>query len=144
MNQTVLDNRPSPDVMRGVIPYINLRGKSGEAADFYVRAFSATDLGRMPSPDTPGRNMHLQLEINGGALMMTDHVQPGEEDRLGLRGAHLQLVVDDGQAWWDRAVAAGCSVVMPYEKQFWGDFWGLLEDPFGIQWGILEPGPAAG
>ena len=56
---------------------------------------------------------------------------------------HLQLVVADGQAWWDRAVAAGCKVIAPYERQFWGDDWGLLEDPFGLKWAILQPGAQA-
>ena len=30
---------------------------------------------------------------------------------------------------------------MPFEKMFWGDRWGLLEDPFGITWSVDEPGP---
>ena len=32
---------------------------------------------------------------------------------------------------------------MPYERQFWGDDWGLLQDPFGIRWAILQPGEIA-
>ena len=56
---------------------------------------------------------------------------------------HLQLVVADGRAWWDRAVAAGCRVLAPYERQFWGDDWGLLEDPFGIKWAVLQPAAQA-
>jgi PhnB protein len=36
--------------------------------------------------------------------------------------------------------ARGCSVLMPYERQFWGDEWGLLKDPFGIRWAILQSG----
>jgi PhnB protein len=31
---------------------------------------------------------------------------------------------------------------MPYERQFWGDDWGLLRDPFGVRWAILQPGLA--
>jgi PhnB protein len=126
-------------LMKGVIPYVTLGGRAGEAADFYGRAFGAADLGRMPLPDAPGRYMHLQVEINGGVLMMTDHGPEGFE--AGLRNMHMQLVVGDGRGWWDRAVAAGCRVVAPYEMQFWGDEWGLLEDPFGIHWAILQPGP---
>jgi PhnB protein len=129
-------------LMRGVIPYVNLGGRSGEAADFYARAFGAGDLGRMPLPDAPGRYMHLQVEINGGVLMMTDHGGDGYE--AGLRNVHMQLVVDDGRRWWERAVSAGCRILAPYEMQFWGDEWGLLEDPFGIQWAVLQPGPERG
>jgi PhnB protein len=133
--------RPDDRVMQGVIPYLVLFGRAGEAADFYIRAFGARDIGRMPMEDAPGRFMHVQVEINGGALMMTDHAMAGAGDAPPLPSGHLQLVVPDGQAWWERAVSAGCTVKAPFERQFWGDDWGLLEDPFGIHWAVLTPGP---
>ena len=58
---------------------------------------------------------------------------------LKPQGFHLQLVVVDGDLWWDRAVAAGCTVVVPFQTMFWGDRWGMLADPFGLQWAINEP-----
>ncbi|AZL60329.1 glyoxalase/bleomycin resistance/extradiol dioxygenase family protein [Tabrizicola piscis] len=144
-NDIPADQRYCPDdrVMHGVIPYICLAGKSGAAAEFYAKAFGAKDIGRMPMEDRPGKYMHLQLEINGGAFMLTDHtmssVQPGESP---IPHGHLQLVVPDGQVWWDRAVAAGCTIIAPFERQFWGDTWGLLADPFGLRWAVLTPDPA--
>jgi uncharacterized glyoxalase superfamily protein PhnB len=48
------------------------------------------------------------------------------------------LVVEDGQAWWDRAVAAGCEVVTPFQTMFWGDRYGQLIDPFKVRWAINE------
>ena len=66
--------------MQGVIPYLGMDGRSAEAADFYVRAFAARDLGRMPYEDDPKKLMHCQVEINGGALMMSDMSDPN--DRL--------------------------------------------------------------
>ena len=33
----------------------------------------------------------------------------------------MQLIVPDGQAWFDRAAAAGCTVTTPFQKMFWGD-----------------------
>jgi PhnB protein len=131
--------QPDPAVMRGVIPYIAMDGRAGEAADFYVRAFDAKDIGRMPFEENPALLMHCQLEINGGSLMMTDMRAPGEPV-LKPQGFHLQLVVGDGDLWWSRAADAGCKVVMPFEKMFWGDRWGLIEDPFGIIWSVDEPG----
>jgi PhnB protein len=132
--------RPDESAMRGPIPYLALGGRAAEALDFYARAFGATDLGRMPMEGDPARLMHGQVAINGGALMVTDHM--GDDFGPGpmMRG-HLQLVVHDGRAWWDRAVAAGCTAEMPFARQFWGDEWGLLRDPFGIAWAILQPGP---
>jgi PhnB protein len=129
--------------MQGVIPYIGMDGKAGEAADFYVRAFGARDLGRLPGQDDPSRLMHCQVEINGGALMMSD-MRPADAPAVKPQGFHLQLVVGDGDLWWNRAVEAGCKVVVPFETMFWGDRWGMLEDPFGILWSVDEPGDNAG
>jgi PhnB protein len=134
---------PTPDTMRGVIPYLVYGGRSGEAAAFYARAFGASDLGRMPMDGQPGAYMHVQVEINGGCLMMTDHAMAGEAPQCPLATGHLQLVVDDGRRWWDRAVTAGCTVLEPYQRQFWGDDWGLLVDPFGVTWAVLQTGTAA-
>ncbi len=137
------DARTAPDAstMQGVIPYLSFDGRAGEAADFYARAFGAQDIGRMPMPEDPDRLMHAQVVINGGALMMTDHRHPHNAGAPPLAVGHLQLVVADGQAWFDRAVAAGCTVAVPFSRQDWGDDWGMVTDPFGIAWAILQPGP---
>lgn len=43
--------------------------------------------------------------------------------------------VDD---WWQRVVAAGATVAMPLERQFWGDRYGQILDPYGIRWSLAE------
>lgn len=144
MNDSSQDRRYRPEdrIMQGVIPYLSLAGQAGAAADFYMKAFAAKDIGRMETPGQPGHYMHLQVEINGGALMLTDHVGDGSPGGPPLARGHLQLVVDDGRDWYDRAVAAGCASVLPYERQPWGDDWGMVRDPFDILWAVLTPGPA--
>ena len=47
---------------------------------------------------------------------------------------HLQ--VEDADAVWEKAVAAGATVIMPLADQFWGDRYGQLRDPFGHKWSI--------
>ena len=133
--------RPADRIMQGVIPYLDLAGQAGAAADFYAKAFAAKDIGRMEIEGRPGRYMHLQVEINGGALMLTDHADAAEAGVPPLARGHLQLVVPDGQAWFDRAVAAGCAVVASYARQPWGDDWGMVRDPFGLLWAVLTPNP---
>ena len=54
----------------------------------------------------------------------------------------MQLIVPDGQGWFDRAVGAGCKVQTPFQKMFWGDIWGGLIDPFGIHWSVDQPADA--
>ena len=129
---------PSP--MHGVIPYLAMGGMANEACNFYIRAFAAEDAGRMPRPDGEPGLMHAQMRINGGMLMMTDHMGP--EGTASMNFGHLQLDVADGRAWWDRTIGAGCTEVLPYERQPWGDDWGLLRDPFGVSWDIMQSGPA--
>jgi PhnB protein len=49
------------------------------------------------------------------------------------------LRVDDIDAWWQRAIAAGGETVMPVAEMFWGDRYGQLRDPFGILWALDQP-----
>jgi uncharacterized glyoxalase superfamily protein PhnB len=48
----------------------------------------------------------------------------------------LHLYVDDADAWFARAVKAGAVVKMPLADMFWGDRYGIVEDPFGHSWSI--------
>lgn len=55
------------------------------------------------------------------------------------KGVGLHLQVDDADAWAERAVAAGATITMPVDNQFWGDRYGQLTDPFGHLWSIGSP-----
>ena len=37
---------------------------------------------------------------------------------------------------WNRAIEAGCEVITPLDKMFWGDFYGQFKDPFGVVWSM--------
>jgi PhnB protein len=150
-NDSPQDQRDRPDdrVMQGVIPYLSLAGKAGAAADFYMKVFSAKDIGRVPMKAKPGQFMHLQLEINGSALMLSDQTDETPRSSSPMTHGHLQLVLPNGRAWFDRAVNAGCEVVTPFgrqpwgeSRQTWGDEWGMVRDPFDILWVVLTPDPA--
>ena len=52
--------------------------------------------------------------------------------------ASLHIYVEDCDALWARATAAGCKVEMPLADQFWGDRYGVLSDKFGNRWGIAS------
>jgi PhnB protein len=128
----------TPPQVQGVTPYLTVRGAS-EASAFYTRAFGAQELFRMPAEDGK-RLMHCHLRINGGDLMMSDEF--AEHDGGlgdGPRGVTLHLAVDDADTWFNRAVAAGATVVMPLADQFWGDRYGQVRDPFGHVWSIGAP-----
>ena len=130
-----------PQVMRGVIPYLNVVGAS-EAAAFYQRAFGAQELRRMAAEDGQ-RLMHCHLLINGGSLMLSDAFPEHGYDHQPSHSFTMQLVLADIDAWWQRAVDAGCEVTTPLQLMFWGDRWGALRDPFGVHWAMNQPAEAA-
>jgi PhnB protein len=121
----------------GVAPYFVVDGAK-KAAEFYAKAFGAKEQGRKAAEDGK-RLMHCQMQLNGGTIMFCDgfpeYGHPAKTD-----GSYtMQLVVADGHVWWDRAIAAGCTVVAPYKQEFWGDMYGVMRDPFGIAWSIASP-----
>jgi PhnB protein len=125
-------------LMKGVIPYLTIDG-ADEAIEFYKKALGAVQHGDTVRGET-GKVLNAGLEINGGMIMLVGHF-PERDDGLAKagQGYMMQIVTHDGQAFWDRAIAAGCTIIAPFETQFWGDRWGRFNDPFGIGWAVNEP-----
>jgi PhnB protein len=129
-------------LMAGVIPYLTIDG-ADKAIAFYQNALGAKVFGDIVRGDDSGKVMNASLEINGGILMLNDcFPEMGEPPAKGRMGYMLQIVTQDGQAFWDRAIGAGCEVIAPFETQFWGDRWSRFLDPFGIDWAVNEPSTA--
>jgi len=130
-----------PPVKNGLLPYVAVDGAL-KAAEFYKRAFGAEEAFVVP-PDENGRTMHVHLYVNGSSLMLCDaypeHGHPFEKHQ----GFSLQLVIDDIDFWWERAVQAGVEVIMPVQLMFWGDRYGQLRDPFGVLWAMNAPANAS-
>lgn len=128
--------KPVPDGFRTVTPHLVCAG-AADAIEFYKRAFGATEMFRLPGPD--GRLMHASVMIGNSMVMLVDEMK--EMDSLGpkARGGtpvSIHLQVEDADAWFARAVAAGASVRMPLADMFWGDRYGMVIDPFGHAWSI--------
>jgi PhnB protein len=113
------------------------------AIDFYVKAFGATELGRVPHPD--GRLVHAALSLNGSTVMLNDDFPDYNEGKsstpkaLGGTPVTIHLQVPDVETAFQRALDAGAVVVAPLEDQFWGDRYGMVRDPFGHQWSLGQP-----
>jgi PhnB protein len=128
----------SPSYPAGVIPYLSFDNAT-EVIAFYIKAFGAKEIARMYGADGK-RIMHCQLEINGGGLMLSDNfVEYGLPPIQRSRSYVMQLVVPDGDIWWDRAVKAGCRETMPFAVAPWGDRYGQMLDPFGVTWSVSCP-----
>jgi PhnB protein len=119
-----------------LVPHIVVQG-AGRAAAFYTEAFGAQEVNRIPVPD--GRLMSVQLRIGGGLIHVADEFpEMGvlAPPTIGGTPVVLALDVDDAEAWFARAVAAGATVRQPLADMFWGDLHGQLDDPFGHRWNI--------
>jgi uncharacterized glyoxalase superfamily protein PhnB len=129
----------SPPRPAGVIPYLSFDNAS-EAAAFYQKAFGAVEIARMLAEDGK-RLMHCHLEINGGALMLSDNfADMGMPPVQRSQSYTMQLIVAaHGDTWWKRAIDAGCKEALPFAVAPWGDKYGQLSDPFGVTWAISAP-----
>ena len=132
---------PANPPMKGVIPYLNVVG-AADAVELYQKAFGAVEVRRTPSDDGV-RLMHSHLVINDGSLMISDCFPESGYAHQPSHSFTMQLVVDDIDAWFRRAVDAGLEVTNPVALMFWGDRWGSLKDRFGVHWAMNQPAEQA-
>jgi PhnB protein len=124
-----------------VAPYLSVKG--GHAAIvFYGAAFGATEIERY---DHDGRLGHATLNLNGGQIMLSDEY-PEHVDvvgtlappTLGGTTVTINLSVDDADATFARATAAGAISLRPPEDSFYGRH-AKIRDPFGHVWSLVGP-----
>lgn len=130
--------------------YLNFPGNTEEAFNFYKSVFGGEFTGGIMRykdvPPMPGCEqlsekdsnavMHISLPIGGNTLIGTDSVG-GMGGQL-KEGNNITLSLHpDTKEEADRlyaALSAGGHAVSPMENMFWGDYWGMLTDKFGINW----------
>ena len=128
-----------------LVPHLIVEGGL-EAIDFYERAFGAERISVMMAKDGK-RVMHAELELNGGALKLSDSFPEmrGDMSAPGTAGAasvsiHLDFKktkqVDEAI---EQAVKAGATLTMPAQDTFWGARYGRVRDPFGHVWAFHAP-----
>lgn len=132
-----MSSQPDESMIGGVVPFVMIRD-AADAADYYKRAFGAMEVRRVATDDGT-RLMHCHLRINGGSFVINDAFPEHGHALETPQSFTLHLQVDDVDAWWQRALAAGAEIVMPLEEQFWGDRYGIVRDPFGVTWSMGAP-----
>jgi uncharacterized glyoxalase superfamily protein PhnB len=107
--------------------------------DFLTRAFGFKELDRFTAPD--GRIVHTAMDIGGGAHVALGQPGPGYKNpkRLGQVTQSLYILVDDVDALFVRAKAAGGTVVEEPKDQFYGDRRCGVVDPEGFHWYFAKP-----
>ncbi len=128
--------KPIPDGYHSVTPYLIVNGASA-ALDYYKRAFGATELFRMPAPE--GKIGHAEIKIGDSPIMLADEFpEMGYKSPQSLGGSPVSIMiyVEDVDAVFKQAIAAGGKEQRPVKDQFYGDRSGTLEDPFGHVWHV--------
>jgi len=128
--------QPIPSGYHSVTPYLMVRD-APRAIAFYKSALGASEVMRFNDPK--GRIAHAEVKIGDSHVMlaeeMPDQGHSGPQT-LGGAGVSLLLYVEDVDARFAQAVAAGATVQRPVADQFYGDRVGGIEDPFGYRWFI--------
>jgi PhnB protein len=126
---------PIPPGYRSVTPYLAIEG-AARAIAFYAEAFGARERMRLDAPG--GKVGHAEIEIGDSLVMLAD---PWPEGKFTAPSGDsvpvsIHLYVEDADAVFARALAAGATVVQPMETKFYGDRSGTLRDPFGHRWHV--------
>ena len=127
-----------PEGFHTVTPHLIL-DNAAQAIDWYKKALGAEELSRAVGPD--GKIMHADLRIGNSHIMLNDAMGGGKGPKaIGGSPASLWIYVEDCDALFNRAVAAGAQgaggPMGQMADQFWGDRCGTLDDPHGYSWTI--------
>lgn len=130
--------------------YLTFNGTCKEAFEFYKSIFggefaSLSTFGEMPPQegmppfpdDMKDRIMHVSLPVSKETTLMGSDTG-GEYAKNFKEGNNFSISVNaDSKEEVDRifnALAQGGTVSMPPDKTFWGSYFGMLTDRFGISW----------
>ncbi len=126
---------PIPAGYRTLTPYLAVA--DGQAAiDFYRRGLGAEIIDQMDAPD--GGVMHAELKIGDSMLQLSNDMPDYgiKAPEPGWVHSSLVVYVEDTDAFVDRAVREGATLVVPVSDTFSGDRHGVVTDPFGHRWAV--------
>lgn len=135
--------------MATINPYLNFAGTAEEAFNLYKSVLGGEfvtiqrykdmpDAGKVSAEDAE-KIMHIALPIgNGNILMATDALESMGQKVIPGNNFYLSLNVNsEGEAdTVYNALSTGGQATMPMQKSFWGSYFGMLTDKFGINWMI--------
>ena len=129
--------KPVPEGMNTLTTHLWFSGRCGQAVEFYQKALGAELAGPVvPYPDGQGV-MHAMLKLGNSHFMLADAAPGGwEKGPETYATAGLFAYVEDCDALFQRATAAGCEVMQPLTDMFWGDRVGKVRDPYGHCWAM--------
>lgn len=135
--------------MKAINPYLNFPGTAEKAFNFYKSVFGGEfttfqrfkdtpDAGKMP-PEAQDLIMHVALPLpNGTILMATDATESLGQKLVSGNNFYLSIEAESKEEA-DRlfkALSDGGKIEMPLGDAFWGAYFGMFKDKFGMQWMI--------
>jgi PhnB protein len=147
--------------MKAVNPYLNFKGNTEEAFNFYKTVFGGEFRGLMRFRDFGDNSMgvpahqldkiaHIALPLGGGALLMATDVVDGMPGTFTV-GTNFYITLEPDTAAEAKqlfaALSTGGSAEMPLQPTQWAEMYGICTDQFGVQWmvnftGTVQSGPA--
>jgi PhnB protein len=124
----------SEPVKTSIAPWLSV-SRATEAVGYYKAAFGAVERYRLE--DDAGTVVVAQLAIGGADFWLQEDIDSSPET-LDRRSVRMILTVDDPDAFFERAVAAGATEVYAVHAEH-GWRIGHLADPFGHHWEIGKP-----
>lgn len=132
--------------MAKLVPYLNFNGNTEEVFNFYKSVFGGEFITFQRFRGNPGcenmpetdldKIMHIALQIAPGYIIMATDVPPSMPQASVGNNISLSLDAESEEEATTlfNGLAASGTVGMPLEKMFWGAYFGMLTDKFGIQW----------
>ena len=117
-----------PRDFRTVTPNI-IVDDAEDAIAFLKGALGAVEQYRLTM--SSGKVAHCELKLGDSIVNVGESM-----DGWPARGLVAQIYVENSDALFDRAVAAGATVIMPMTDMFFGAREGRVADPFGNVWTI--------
>jgi PhnB protein len=134
--------------MAAINPYLNFNGNTEEAFNFYKSVFGGDFRMVMRFKDVPSemkspahegdKIMHIALPLGNGDVLMGSDV-PEAYGKVNM-GNNFHISVNAGSEEeankFFNALSSGGKITMPMQKTFWGDYFGMTTDKYGVQWMI--------
>lgn len=127
--------KAKPDGYHSVTPYL-IVDRAAEAIRWYGEALGAEETLRLPMGD---RIAHAEIRIGDSMIMLSDEwpdMGKLSPKRRGGATSGFMIYLDDADAAFERAIAAGATQEQPVQDQFYGDRSGSFTDPFGHSWTV--------
>lgn len=136
--------------MKTVNPYLNFKGNAEEAFNFYKSVFGGDFIaiqrfGEIPgisentSPEDKNKIMHISLPLGeGNTLMATDALESMGQHLTEGNNFNITLETESREEA-DKlfnGLSAEARWVQPLKEEFWGAYFGMVTDRYGIRWMI--------